>query len=87
MPPAKKAIFKRIRRGAFECGGYLLVRTHWLNDRWDGDKNQFRPWKVYVEASRIERRILLDGFMTRTEAMRFVEGRLRPSEADGSDPD
>ena len=70
-------VFKRIRKGAYEANGFLVVRSPWLNERWDGPRERFLPWKVFHSGSYIEKRVFLDGFLTRREAFAFVEQRLR----------
>jgi hypothetical protein len=68
----EKCIFKRIRKGAYECGNILILRAHWLNERWDGKPEAFRKWKVYSEGSHIARRNLLNSFPSLKEAYQYV---------------
>ncbi len=72
-----KRVFKCIRKGAYECGHFLVLWTPWLNEQWDGEQENFLPWKVYRSGSLIEKRVLLDSFRTRREACEFVERRLQ----------
>ena len=72
-----KCVFKRIRKGAYQCMSFLVVRTHWLNERWDGPQDKFHEWQVYRSGSFIERRVLVDAFRDRRSAFAFVERRVR----------
>lgn len=78
--PREKCIFKLIRKGAYECGAYLIVRRSWISDRWDGPQQAFRKWRVYAEGSHIERQMMIDGFVSLKDACRHVERlmELRP---------
>ena len=68
-----KCVFKCIRKGAYECGSFLVLQSPWLNEHWDGEEEKFLRWKVYRSGSMIEKRVLLDSFRTRREACAFVE--------------
>jgi hypothetical protein len=65
-------VLKRIRRGAYEKGGYLVVRQLWLGERWDGPKHDFGRWAVYRRGSPIEARLLLGTFKRLSAACRFI---------------
>jgi hypothetical protein len=69
-------ILKRLRKGAFECGDFLVIRRAWTSERWDGPRETFRRWTVFQAGSNIERRVLLDRFLTLDDARRFVERML-----------
>lgn len=67
-----KCVLKRIRKGAYECGAYLVLYSRWVNEDWDGPSEMHRPWRVFRRASPLTRRALLDSFGTRAEAHRFI---------------
>ncbi len=75
-------VFKRIRKGAYQCTNFLVVRSPWLNERWDGPKERFNGWRVYRSGSYIERRVLEDAFPTRTAAFDYVKRRIQQNEPD-----
>ncbi len=69
-------MLKRIRKGAYECQGFLVIHTAWTNERWDGPREKFLGWQVYRSGSLIERRVLLDAFATRGAAYDYVKRQL-----------
>ena len=68
-------VLKRIRKGAYECGDYLVVHVRWTNEKWDGPRDSYRGWQVYRAGSAIERRLLLDTFRTLADAHRFIRNQ------------
>ena len=77
MEKPHKCVLKRLQKGTYECGDYLVVHTSWLGEKWDGPRDRFRGWKIYKAGSSIERRLLVDAFATREEAYRYVERHVR----------
>ncbi len=75
-PERFRCVLKRIRKGAYECGPYLVLYFRWINEKWDGPLESYRPWRVYLRASPLTPRAYLDSFKTRAEAHRFVTSEL-----------
>lgn len=78
MPQPARALanpqytLKRLRKGAYEHGPYLVLYTRWINEKWDGPLDTYRPWRVYKRASPLLARAFLNSFRTRAEAHRFI---------------
>jgi hypothetical protein len=71
-----RCVLKRIRKGAYECGPYLVLYCRWINEKWDGPLESYRPWRVYSRASPLTPRAFVDSFKKRGEAHRFVRSKL-----------
>ncbi len=76
MRPGRTCVLKRIRKGAYECQGFLVIYIPWTNERWDGPRETFLGWQVYRAGSFIEKRVLLDAFATRRAAYDYVKRQL-----------
>ncbi len=48
----------------------------WTNEKWDGSHENFRGWQVYRAGSFIEKRVLLDAFLTRRDAYDYIKREL-----------
>ncbi len=69
-------MLKRIRKGAYECRGFLVLHVSWISESWDGPREKFLGWQIYRTGSSIEKRVLLDAFATRRAAYDYVKRQL-----------
>ena len=76
MGTGQTRVLKRIRKGAYECQGFLVIYAPWTNEKWDGPRENFLGWQVYRAGSAIERRVLIDAFASRRAAYDYIKRQM-----------